>query len=133
MQINGIPQDAHGYPQLSFTGATAYASLGNANNNGTDPQFFQNWSGQDDVTWVKGAHQVKFGIMWRRREMTVLDRRNEGGSFTFSGLSTSLPDSPNFNNWGNAFASFLLSNLFGHAAVWRSRTIRMTMATYART
>ena len=118
MQINGIPQDAHGYPQLTFSGATSYASLGNANNNGTDPQFFQNWSGQDDVAWVKGAHQVKFGIMWRRREMTVLDRRNEGGSFTFSGLSTSLPDSPNFNNWGNPFASFLLGETFSaNAAV----------------
>jgi hypothetical protein len=118
LQIPGIPQDIHGFPQLSFTGATAYASLGNANNNGTDPQFFQNWSGQDDVTWVKGAHQVKFGLMWRRREMTVLDRRNEGGSFTFSALSTSLPNSSNFNNWGNAFASFLLGETFSaNAAV----------------
>ncbi len=118
MQIPGIPQDVHGFPQLGFSGATSYAQLGNANNNGTDPQFFQNWSGQDDVTWVKGPHQVKFGVMWRRREMTVLDRRNEGGSFTFNGLSTSLPNSPSFSNWGNPFASFLLGETFSaNAAV----------------
>ncbi|HWB95219.1 MAG TPA: carboxypeptidase-like regulatory domain-containing protein [Bryobacteraceae bacterium] len=116
MQIPGIPLDIHGYPQLSFSGPTSYATLGNANNNGTDPQFFQNWSGQDDVSWVKGPHQLKFGFMWRRREMTVLDRRNEGGSFTFNALSTSQPNSSNFNNWGNPFASFLLGETYAASA-----------------
>ena len=53
LQIPGIPSDSHGFPQLSFS--SLYPSLGNANNNGTDPQYFQNWTGVDDVSWVKGA------------------------------------------------------------------------------
>ena len=72
------------YPALSFT--SLYQGLGNADNNGTDPQFFQNWTGVDDVSWVKGAHQLKFGFEGRIRKMTILDRRNEGGTFNFSPL-----------------------------------------------
>ncbi len=110
LQIPGIPADSHGYPQLSFS--SLYPSLGNANNNGTDPQYFQNWTGVDDLSWVKGANQFKFGFEYRYRRMTLLDRRNEGGTFNFNALSTSQPDSPNFNNYGNPFASFLLGSVF---------------------
>jgi hypothetical protein len=118
LQIPGIPATSRGYPILNFTGPTPYASLGNSNNNGTDPQFFQNWSGADDLTWVKGSHQIKAGFMFRRREMTILDRRNEGGSFTFNSLSTSQPNSPDFARFGNPFASFLLGEVFSaNAAV----------------
>jgi hypothetical protein len=110
LEIPGIPPDSHGYPALTFS--ALYPSLGNSNNNGTDPQFFQNWTGVDDVSWVKGMHQFKFGFEYRRREMTILDRRNEGGTFNFSAASTSQPDSPAFANDGNAFASFLLGQVF---------------------
>ncbi|MEO8127545.1 MAG: carboxypeptidase-like regulatory domain-containing protein, partial [Bryobacteraceae bacterium] len=118
LQIPGIPADSHGYPIFNFAGPTAYASLGNSNNNGTDPQFFQNWSVSDDVSWVKGNHQLKFGFMYRRRKMTVLDRRNEGGTFNFNSLSTSQPNSPDFAKNGNGFASFLLGQVYSaNAAV----------------
>ena len=110
LQIPGIPADSHGYPQLSFT--SLYQGLGNSNANGTDPQFFQNWTGVDDLSWVKGPHQLKFGFEYRRREMTLLDRRNEGGTFNFSPLSTSLPNSPDFAIDGNAFASMLLGEVY---------------------
>lgn len=118
LQIPGIPAESHGFPILTFGGPTPYANLGNSNNNGTDPQFFQNWSGADDLSWVKGTHQLKFGFMFRRREMTVLDRRNEGGTFNFNSLSTSQPNSPDFARNGNPFASFLLGEVFSaNAAV----------------
>jgi Carboxypeptidase regulatory-like domain len=110
LQIPGIPVDSHGYPTLSFS--SLYPTLGNSNNNGTDPQYFQNWNGVDDLSWVKGRHQLKFGFEYRRRKMTLLDRRNEGGTFNFSALSTSQPDSPDFANDGNAFASFLLGQVY---------------------
>jgi len=110
LQIPGIPSDSHGYPALTFS--ALYPSLGNSNNNGTDPQYFQNWTGVDDLSWVKGRQQLKFGILYRHRAMTILDRRNEGGTFNFSALSTSQPDSPAFANNGNAFASFLLGQVF---------------------
>ncbi len=118
LQIPGIPLSARGYPALNFAGPTPYTGLGNAANNGTDPQFFQNWSGADDVAWVKGRHQIKFGGSFRYRRMTVLDRRNEGGTFNFNALSTSLPNSSDFARFGNPFASFLLGEVYSaNAAV----------------
>ena len=112
LQIPGIPAESRGFPILTFAGPTPYASLGNSNNNGTDPQFFQNWSGSEDLSWIHNKHQLKMGVMWRRREMTVLDRRNEGGTFNFNALSTSQPNSPDFARHGNPFASFLLGQTF---------------------
>lgn len=112
LQIPGIPADSGGYPILNFSGPTSYSSLGNSANNGTDPQFFQNWSVADDFAWVKGRHQLKFGGSFRYRRMTVLDRRNEGGTFNFNALSTSQPNSPDFARYGNPFASFLLGEVY---------------------
>src|SRR5262245_40707805 len=44
--------------------------------------------------------------------MTVLDRRNEGGTFNFNALSTSQPNSADFARFGNPFASFLLGEVY---------------------
>jgi len=112
LRIPGIPEASRGFPILNFAGPTPYASLGNSNNNGTDPQFFQNWSVVDDMSWVRGRHQIKFGGTYRYRRMTVQDRRNEGGTFNFNSLSTSQPNSVDFARFGNPFASFLLGEVF---------------------
>jgi hypothetical protein len=118
LQIPGISETSRGYPVLNFNGPTPYAGLGNSANNGTDPQFFQNWSVADDAAWVKGRHQFKFGGSFRYRRMTVQDRRNEGGTFTFNALSTSQPNSADFARFGNPFASFLLGEVYSaNAAV----------------
>jgi len=116
LRIPGIPESSRGFPILNFAGPTPYASLGNSNNNGTDPQFFQNWSIVDDVSWVRGKHQIKFGGTFRYRRMTVQDRRNEGGTFNFNALSTSQPNSADFARFGNPFASFLLGQVFSASA-----------------
>ena len=116
LQIPGISEASHGYPILNFAGPTSYAGLGNSNNNGTDPQYFQNWSAADDLAWVKGRHQLKFGGSFRYRQMTVQDRRNEGGTFNFNALSTSQPNSTDFARFGNPFASFLLGEVYSASA-----------------
>jgi hypothetical protein len=110
LKIPGIPLDSHGYPTLNFD-QTYYPTLGNSEWNGTDPQYFQNWSFVDDMSWVKGRHQFKWGMQYRRRKMTVQDKSNQGGTFTFDALDTSLPDSPNFSSYGNSFASFELGQV----------------------
>ncbi|MFN0100817.1 MAG: carboxypeptidase regulatory-like domain-containing protein [Bryobacteraceae bacterium] len=112
LRIPGIPEASRGFPILTFTGPTPYAGLGNSANNGTDPQFFQNWSGADDMSWVRGRHQIKFGGSFRYRRMTVQDRRNEGGTFNFNALSTSQPNSTDFARFGNPFAAFLLGEVY---------------------
>lgn len=109
LQIPGIPLTAPGFPEFDFT--NGYLTLGDSDNQASSPQFFQNWDGVDDLTWVRGKHQVKFGFEYRRRRLTTGDRRLQAGQFTFSNLSTSLPDSTNFNVWGNGFASFLLGQV----------------------
>ncbi len=116
LRIPGISETSRGFSQLAFAGPTPYATLGNANNNGTDPQFFQNWSIADDLSWVRGRHQLKFGGTFRYRRMTVQDRRNEGGSFNFNSFSTSQPNSVDFARHGNPFASFLLGEVFSASA-----------------
>jgi hypothetical protein len=110
-QIPGIPADAPGYPAFNFD--QLYYPMGNSDNNDIEPMYFHNWSINDDLTWVKGRHEVKFGAEFRRRRMTVQDNRNIGGTFTFDSNSTSLPDSSNFAVWGNSFASFLLGQVYG--------------------
>lgn len=110
LKIPGIPSDAHGYPSFTFT--NGYVDTGNAGNSGRDPQFFQNWDLRDDATWVTGRNQVQFGGEYRHRAMTVGDFTNVAGTFNFSNLNTSLPDSPNFSSWGNPIASLELGQVF---------------------
>jgi Carboxypeptidase regulatory-like domain len=116
LQIPGIPADANGFPDLYFDRTTGQAEiyhwLGNAQENGFDPQRYTNWTWVDDLSWVKGRHQLKFGTMLRLRNNRARDLDNVAGTFEFSQLSTSQPNSPEFSNLGNAFASFLLGEVF---------------------
>jgi hypothetical protein len=123
LQIPGIPQDVHGFPYINFNAGSSaysnggnstafYAPLGNAPFQGYDPQYYQNWALVEDLSWVTGRHQLKFGVQYRRRKITAGDFTNAAGTFSFDGHSTSLPDSPNFDTWGNAFASFMLGQVF---------------------
>ena len=66
----------------------------------------------NQVTWIKGNHQLKFGGDWKRRTLKQQDARNEAGSFSFHHRSTSQPNSANFDVWGNSFATFLLGDVF---------------------
>jgi hypothetical protein len=108
LQIPGIPSDATGFPNFNFS--NLYQGFGNTGSQNIY-DYFQDWSGVDDMAWITGRHQIKFGFEYRRRRMTVDDFRNEAGGFNFSNLSTSLPDSPNFSTWGNSFASLLLGQV----------------------
>ena len=108
LKIPGIPSDSHGFTDMSLS---PYSALGNAGANGYDPQLFKNWVWNDDLSWSKGRHQVQFGFGYRRRTIDCLDATLSAGSLTFSNLSTSQPNDPNFGNWGNTFASFMLGQV----------------------
>ena len=107
LQIPGISPNAPGYPQFTITG---YQELGNSNNQGI-PIKFQDWSFRDDVSWTRGKHQLRFGLEYRHRNMRFADLRNQAGSLNFSNLSTSNPSDPNFNTYGNGYASLLLGQV----------------------
>ena len=108
LQIPGIPMDSHGFTEFH---PYPYADLGNAGANGYDPQLFKNWVWNDDLSWVRGRHQMQFGFGYRRRTMDCLDSTLVGGSLSFSNLSTSQPNDENFGNWGNTFASLMLGEV----------------------
>jgi hypothetical protein len=120
LQIPGIPQDSHGFTEFHFgtgpgsvlQGGADYPFLGNSANQGYDPQLFINWVASDDVSWVKGRHQIEFGFEARRRTIAAHDQTLDAGSLTFNSNSTDLPDSPNFGSNGNSFASMMLGQVF---------------------
>src|SRR5262249_54131032 len=63
---------------------------------------------QDSLTWSHGHHVTKIGFELRWEDQTVEPQNYYPGIYGFSTATTSLPDSPNFGTYGNAFASFLL-------------------------
>jgi Carboxypeptidase regulatory-like domain/TonB dependent receptor len=63
---------------------------------------------QDNLTWTHGRHVMKIGFEMRQEDQTVIADTTFPGIYGFSTATTSLPDSPNFGTFGNAFASFLL-------------------------
>jgi len=60
--------------------------------------------------WTKGRHTFNIGGEFRRTYQDDNEEQTEGGQFNFSQKQTSTPSSsdPNFQNYGSAFASFLL-------------------------
>ena len=56
-----------------------------------------NYNVADNMTWMHGAHHVKWGINFDRDRFLYRDNSNTGGAFTFDGSQT-----------GNALADFLL-------------------------
>jgi hypothetical protein len=113
LQIPGIPSASNGYPELDFLGAGGYyGMLGNADNNGVAPTVMQHYSWGDDVTWVKGKHQLKFGANYSLRKFESGDDRDEAGDFQFPSAYTSQPNNAaEFGTWGNSYASFLLGGV----------------------
>ena len=75
-------------------------SMGNPPNGGSRP--YTNWNNiysfTDSVSWVKRAHNFKFGVLWMKKEKV-----QQGGSGTYLGnynfgTSTSWPNDTNYGN-----------------------------------
>jgi Carboxypeptidase regulatory-like domain len=59
--------------------------------------------------WTKGRNTFNIGGEFRRAYQDDNEEQTEGGHFNFSSSQTSTsPSDPNFGNYGNPFASFLL-------------------------
>lgn len=92
------------YPNFNFSGQ--YIGMGTG---GSETNAFIPGAGLlDNINWVKGRHNLHFGVDIRFQNEDKLANTEFPGSYNFSPATTSLPDSPNFSIWGNAFASFLL-------------------------
>ena len=53
-------------------------------NTGPNPQL------ADDISWVKGAHQIGFGVNYIKHLMNFFSDLNAAGTMTFSGQITGL-------------------------------------------
>lgn len=78
-----------------------------ANNQDLLSTISATWAFADSLSWVKGKHNLKFGVDYRRYQNNF--RQGErSGSFTFSRNETAFPSADLRATTGNAFASFLL-------------------------
>ena len=81
------------------------ASWGGRANNGSENTIY---SYNDDFTWVKGAHTLKFGGAYQLSHYNGFGRQCISGCASFSYINTGVPGSNNPLDGGASFASFLL-------------------------
>jgi hypothetical protein len=82
-----------------------YSTWGGQADNGSENTVY---SYNDDFTWVRGSHTMKFGGSWQITHYNGFGRQCEAGCAGFSYTETGVPGGTNPLAGGNAFASFLL-------------------------
>ena len=102
-----------------FSGGTGdtYSTWGGQANNGSENTVY---SYNDDFTWIKGAHTIKFGGQFQINHYNGFGRQCISGCVGFSYQETGKPGVSDPTQGGNAFASFLL----GYADSGQIDTIR---------
>jgi hypothetical protein len=65
---------------------------------------------EDNISWIRGRHQFKFGFAWRTSIDGDVFGLYPGGSFAFNSQTTSDPLSP--GTGGNGIASLLLGQVY---------------------
>jgi Carboxypeptidase regulatory-like domain/TonB dependent receptor-like, beta-barrel len=101
--INGV--DTSCFPRFGFSGHVGqlggFARPGCANDDISESYVLQ-----DTLSYVRGKHNLKFGVEFRRYRYNTFEPGTLGGSFTFSDRETSLPGFTTAT--GIPFASFIL-------------------------
>jgi hypothetical protein len=116
------PQDA-GWPQFSVS---SYTSMGIGQTNVPlyvhDPQVAY----VNNLSWLKGNHNVRFGGELRREHMNHWEPYAAVSTFSFNGNMTSLNGGPGPNQY-NSFADFLLGVASGmsKSLPWNQITTRV--------
>ena len=109
--LKGILWDQGAFPVVNFGGGTASPrGLGGGD-------FSTNANGRytitENLTWIKGRHSIKLGGNYWPEYANAREGYQSSGSFSFSNLTTSQPNAPNYTSLGSSFASFLLGDLSG--------------------
>lgn len=108
-------------PSVNLSGVTGSQYTANWtpwNNKADDYQF------RDDLSWTKGAHQLKFGFSWALYRKTQDAFANTQGNFTFDGSFTKPAGCTPSNTQacGSDFADFLL----GYAQAYNEDAVKIT-------
>jgi hypothetical protein len=111
----GLLETTGGPPIMSFTGNIPYTQVGQ---NWARFGFLVNnrWQFSDDITWVKGRHNLKAGFEYRYHQFPFRGWGDGGatsGAFNFNRLGTGGYDAAgnNLSQTGDPFASFLLGQV----------------------
>lgn len=91
-------------PQFSFSGYTGFE--GEAYDGRPKYQDRDVYEFNDNLTWIKGRHTLKFGGRVYHRVSLFTDSRSQNGAFNFTGVMTQDPASP--AGTGDAFADWML-------------------------
>ncbi len=102
---NAVAYNASPAASFSAPGITDFYTFGNTSglgvlNKTTRPTYVSN----ELMTWVHGAHTVRFGGEYRHIQQVFRQNLNQSGSVNFSALSTALPGVPS----GDPYASFYI-------------------------
>jgi hypothetical protein len=100
------PNVASRIPSINLSGVANYTSNWTPWNNKAD-----DYQLRDDISWTKGAHQIKMGASWAIYKKTQDAFANTQGNFTFNGSFT-----------GNSFADYLL----GFAQAYSEDAVKIT-------
>ncbi len=115
--LGNVPDCGQNLLEIRYN-SNGYSTWGGDANNGSENTIY---SYNDDFTWVKGAHTLKFGGMYQLGHYNGLGRQCIAGCVAFSFKQTGRPGDTNFATaGGNPFASFLL----GYADGGQIDTIR---------
>lgn len=87
-------------PELTFTGGSSLLGYGPYN------EYNKNFAWFDNLNWLKGRHNVRFGFSMNRYNKTE-NAANQEGSFAFS--NTGLPTGS--SSFQQSWANFLLGNV----------------------
>jgi hypothetical protein len=102
--LGNAPDCAQNLVNLRFD--NGYSGWGGPANNGSENQIY---AFNNDTTWIKGRHTIKFGGMFQQGNYNGFGRQDVAGRANFSFIGTGLPGNTNAAQaGGNAFASFLL-------------------------
>ncbi|MCW5981824.1 MAG: TonB-dependent receptor [Bryobacteraceae bacterium] len=109
----GLIDQTAGFPSMTFTGNVPYTQLGIAWI-GYGFEAINRWQFSNDVTWIKGRHNIKVGYEFRHHQFNYKGWANStGGSFNFNRLGTGGFDARgnSLAQTGDPFASFLLGQV----------------------
>ena len=103
--FGNVPNCNDNLVNLFSGGDNVYSTWGGPANNGSENTVY---AYNDDFTWIKGAHTMKFGGTFQINHYNGFGRQCEAGCIGFSYTETGVPGGTNTSQGGNAFASFLL-------------------------
>lgn len=133
-KVPGIPTDSTGFPLFNVTNIYGNLALGNSDQQPNDPSQNRNFSFVDNLIWVKGRHQFKFGVDFRFFQYDNFAGTVNGGlsgAFQFSPLSTADLSSASSAQQGNGWASLLLGQVFSAQRLIPAPLRRMRNQYYA--